>query len=257
MNVFYRPIASLINYYGQKKELKTFSESPIYMGGCGRSGTTLLLSILSSHPEIFAVPSELDMYKKIRFESRDVFGPLRIDRFYKYLLEQDVDPRCKRWCEKTPRNIRNINAINCFHNGNYRFINIVRDGRDVILSKHPKLENNYWVEPERWIRDVSAGLAEIHNPRVLTIRYEDLVLSFEPEIEKICSFLNVPVTDEIINWHKHATVRENKAYFGSVEDIFSSSIGKWKKDENYDRAMKLQNIEEGAKLLEHYGYALG
>lgn len=254
MNIFYKPIAEIINHFGRKKEEKLFTKPPIYLGGCGRSGTTILLSILSSHPEIFAFGPELDMYKKTKFKHRDVFGPFRKDRLYRILLRSKVPETCNRWAEKTPRNIRNISVINSHHNGNYRFINIVRDGRDVILSKHPKSPDTYWVDPDRWIRDVSLGLAEIYNPRVHTLRYEDLITDFETEIKKICDFLDIPLCDEILNWHDHATVRSNKAYFGEVKSIFTSSTGKWKQEKNLPRANELQKIEEARKLLAHYGY---
>ena len=32
--------------------------SPIVIGGCARSGTTLLLSVLSCHPNVYAIPVE-------------------------------------------------------------------------------------------------------------------------------------------------------------------------------------------------------
>ncbi len=39
-----------------------FPDPPVIIGGCGRSGTTLLLSILASHPAILGVPEELYLF---------------------------------------------------------------------------------------------------------------------------------------------------------------------------------------------------
>ena len=36
--------------------------SPLIIGGCGRSGTTLLLSVLSAHPKVLAIPHETEAF---------------------------------------------------------------------------------------------------------------------------------------------------------------------------------------------------
>jgi hypothetical protein len=38
--------------------LTSLPQKPIIIGGCARSGTTLLLSVLSCHPNIYAIPDE-------------------------------------------------------------------------------------------------------------------------------------------------------------------------------------------------------
>jgi hypothetical protein len=249
-----KPFLNIITSWGKKIHDKNFNKPPIYLGGCGRSGTTLLLSILSSHPEIFACKKELKLFKEVtRGESGEII-PKRMDRLYRSLITHKVAETCNRWCEKTPRNVRHIQEISSYHNGNYKFLNIVRDGRDVILSQHPNSPETYWVNPERWINDVSAAYEERNNPNVYTVRYEDMILDFDQAIEKICAFLDIPKCDEIENWHLHTTVRKNNAYFGDVQRIFKGSIEKWKKPKNKDRAEELMKYDEAKKLLSFYGY---
>lgn len=48
-------------------------EKPIVIGGCGRSGTTLLLSILGAHPDIFALASELYPFYPLPFRLKRLF----------------------------------------------------------------------------------------------------------------------------------------------------------------------------------------
>lgn len=249
-----KPFIQIINYYGKRNYTKYFSKPPIYIGGCGRSGTTLLLSILSSHPEIFACPNELGLFNEIIHKKNGEISPKRIDRLYKTLLTNKISKTCNRWCEKSPSNVKSIQEINLYHKGEFKFLNIVRDGRDVILSKHPTSPDTYWVDPQRWINDVGAGFKERDNPKVHTVRYEDLILNYDKEIEKICNFLEIPLCDEIKNWHNHTKVRKNRAYFGEVKNIFNTSIGKWKNPENKMRVQELLKFEEAQKLLSFYGY---
>lgn len=249
-----KPFIDVITSWGKKIHDQNFNKPPIYIGGCGRSGTTLLLSILSSHPEIFACKKELKMFKEVARDKNGRAVPQRIDRLYRSLISHKIGAKANRWCEKTPRNIRHIREIADYHHDNYKFLNIVRDGRDVILSQHPNSPETYWVNPERWINDVGAGYAERDNPNMLTVRYEDLILDFDNAITKICAFLEIPKCEEIENWHLHTTVRKNNAYFGDVKRIFKSSIEKWKQPENKERAGELMKWEKAEDFLAYYGY---
>jgi hypothetical protein len=170
------------------------------------------------------------------------------------MMKYPVPGEAKCWCEKSPSNIRRIDDIESYFKGRFKFIHIIRDGRDVIISRHPKDKDSYWVSPERWISDVSAGLSYIDHENVYTMRYEALIMDFENTISDICKFLNVPVSEEILNWHEHATLRENKGYFTEVKELTSSSVGKWKRNENEERVKELTDNPDGIKLLKQLGY---
>ena len=150
----------MINALGRWKERRNFTRDPILIGGCGRSGTTLLLAILSAHPNIFAFSRELVAVVdwKPADNDPDSLEPARLDRLYRELLWRRIPPSAQRWCEKTPRNVHHIDKILDFW-PNSRFFHIVRDPRDVLTSRHPTRPDEYWVSPERWVRDVRAGLA--------------------------------------------------------------------------------------------------
>ncbi len=252
--VYKKPFIAIINLLGARVRKKDFSKEPIYIGGCGRSGTTLLLSIISSHPEVFACPEELRLFDKVETDQNGRSIPQRWYRLHRTLLLKKIKSTANRWCEKSPTNILKLKDIESYHQAKFKFLNIVRDGRDVILSKHPTAPGQYWVDPERWIRDVGAGYEAREHPNVMTVRYEDLILDFEPQIKNICEFLDIPVCDEILNWHDHADVRTNRAYHGKVQNIFADSIGKWKKEEHIERAKVLTKEPEAEKLLQFYGY---
>ncbi len=243
----------LLIYAGRKIEQRRFSDPPIYIGGCGRSGTTLLLSVLSAHKEIFACPSELHLFDGA-YETDSVVIAPKFYRLFRTFLTKRIKPSAKRYCEKSPVNIRQVPLIEKYHQGNFRLIQIVRDGRDVILSGHPRSQGKYWVEPERWINDVSEGLKYLDHPSVYTIRYEDLIINYRETIEAVCQFLEIPVSEEILNWHRYATVRQNNALFSRIAEISTASIGKWRNPEKSERVKQLTKKPEAIALLNKYNY---
>ena len=177
-----------------KKELRQFTSSPILIGGCGRSGTTLLLSMLSAHPRIFCIAEETMAFCPTAYhETVDLNAPFEVENFYNSYFPDNIPESCDRWCEKTPKNILYFDRIISHFGGNVKLINIVRDGRDVILSKHPTNKSTYWVDPDRWINEVKIGLNYENHPKVFTVRYEDLILDYENSMSSICEFLEIEI----------------------------------------------------------------
>ena len=146
----------------------------------------------------------------------------------KGILRNRIDRGVNRWCEKTPNNIRYINQIDSYFQGkDYRFIQIVRDGRDVILSRHPHTTHRqYHVEPEDWVADVQEGLKYQDRENFLTIRYESLTQDFEKTMATVCEHIGIDLVDEVLNFYEHASVQRNPAYFSGLEKMHNKSIGK-------------------------------
>lgn len=239
---------------GRRKAAGHFTEPPVLIGGCGRSGTTLLLSMLSSHPAIFACPKELSLFKYWRTDRHGNGEPERIDRLYTVFLRSKIGKEVNRWCEKTPNNIRYLDRIDAYFQGDFRFIQIIRDGRDVILSRHPSSNGKYHVDPGRWVEDVTAGLALADHPRVLTIRYESLVLDYLPTMGKVLDHLDLVMTDEIRHWYRHSTVRKNPAYFEGLTELHSRSIGRWRDPVHRERVDELLRYPGAVELLKRLNY---
>ncbi len=246
-------ITPLITRIGRRIEKRHFTAPPIYIGGCGRSGTTLLLSILAAHREIFACPRELNLFEGAVESDQGLHVP-KFYRLYRTFISEKIKSTANRYCEKSPSNIRHIEWINRLHSGNFKLIQIIRDGRDVILSKHPRNPGEYWVTPERWISDVQAGLKYRQHPKVHTTRYEDLVSDFENTIGSICDFLQIGCSDEILHWHEHTTVQKNKALYSDIQQISTSSVGKWKNKAHSNRVKQLTSNPEAIALLKKMKY---
>ncbi|MFW6042833.1 MAG: sulfotransferase family protein [Marinilabiliaceae bacterium] len=250
-----KPFLPLIKALGKRIEKRHFTEPPVFIGGCARSGTTLLLSVLSAHKELFCVPREVSAFSEIGKDKGGNPFPERIDRLYTAFLRYKIQPEANRFCEKTPRNVRSISEIDRFYAGRFRFIHVVRDGRDVVLSRHPKGADGYWVSPERWVNDVAEGLKYVDHPNVYTIKYEDLINDFEPTMKKVCDFIGIPWSEEMESWLENSRVQRNVAYFGrQVKPINNQSIGKWQKPESQDRVNYFLDYPGAKELLEKLGY---
>ncbi len=249
-----KPFLPIIEFLGKKIEARQFTDSPVFIGGCARSGTTLLLSILSAHHELFTCPRELGIFNEMTQDHAGRPKPYRLDRLYRCMLTSRIPKSAARWCEKSPSNVLHIDKIAAYYEGHFRFIHIIRDGRDVILSKHPTDPSRYWVSPERWVHDVSEGLKYYDHPKVYTLKYEDLIQEYEKTITGVCEFLEIPVSGEIRDWRRNATVTRNSAYFSTVQEINSQSIGKWKQERYAERVRQLTQDARARALLDRLGY---
>lgn len=262
LNEFKKVINPIVTYLGKKKETNKFSDMPIMICGCGRSGTTLLLSIIGAHPNIYAFPKEtgvfINWYDEVQYFFKNDKGNAsqvpRLDKFYRLLLKYDIPNQVTRWCEKTPKNIRYLDKILNYFEEEIKIIHIIRDGRDVMLSKHPNAPDKYWVSPERWINDVKKGLEYKEHSQMLTLKYENLVTDYEETIEKICDFINEDCTEELYSYFKHTNVQKTNAWYDKAQKIHSNSIEKWKKEENQARVEEVMENKEVVELLKELDY---
>lgn len=169
-------------------EFRQISQNPIFVVGCGHSGTTLLLRVIGSHPQIHAILDESSLFAK-----KHLF------RLREFDLEAHQNNK-KRWVEKTPIHIRRIDRI--FRSRpSAKVIIIIRDGRDVadsIRARKGSLEEGI----KRWVKDNSAGEKWWSDPRVMKIYYEDLVKDFQGEIKNVLQFLGEDYDEGVVNYHQ-------------------------------------------------------
>lgn len=205
----------------------------IVIAGCGRSGTSLLLSVLSCHPDLTAIPHETRALADT---------PLRLEEL----------PHQGRWVEKTPINVLNLPRI-LRALPDAKVIHLVRDGRDVITSHHPKVEGQY-VTTARWVRDVSAGARSEDHPRVTVVRYRDLVQDYEPTLRNLCDFLDITWTERFIDYPNTATVQTHAAWDGPARAIDAASVDRWKRPEFSKLVSAFMQTKQAVRLLERYGF---
>jgi len=256
---------------------------PIFIIGCPRSGTTLMRVILDSHPNICCGP-ETHLIRHLKpikdkiyenWKRLEPYGTTKDDlnrglgTLFGMFHENYLRIKNKqRWAEKTPDNIFFVDIINDLF-PDCQFINVIRDGRDVVCSFK-----------DRWGRlaifsgiknwNKSAELAyqfrkEFNKDRYLEVRYEELISNPETETKKIMEFLGEKWTPEILEHHKKEhdfwfntktgenidfDKEKNPLRHSPSKPIFNSSVDKWKRNLNFiEKAIANISLKENLVKL--------
>lgn len=238
---------------------------PIFIIGCPRSGTTLLRVILDSHPNICSGPETNIIEELNRFNGKinknwdklQIYG-INKNEYYTKLSEvfstfQEKyiqQKKKKRWAEKTPDNIFYVDFINNLF-PKCQFINVIRDGRDVVCSFKERWGRKTILHAlKTWNRSIDLTMKyrkEFDKKRYFEVRYEDLVLDSEDYTKKIMLFLGEDWSPKLLEHQKQKhdyylkpvnkkekNVREkNPMRHSPSKPIFTSSVGKWKKNLNF------------------------
>lgn len=236
---------------------KKLSKPPVIIGGCERSGTSLLQSIISAHPDIFAIKDETWAFCYGPAAGFKGSKPIRISRLYKALGSNIISNGQTRWSEKSPANVFYFDEILKYFSNNVRLIHLVRDGRDVVSSMHPGNPLQPWVSIDRWVAAMEEGYRYRDNPHVLTIKYESLITNYNTTIKKVCDHIGVNLNSQIMDWYQYATIRKNKNLIGSkVEKLSSKSIRKFQSSDFKHKHIidDFMKNDKAVHFLKIYGY---
>ena len=230
-------------FYDDLEKIRKYTKKdPIVIGGCGRSGTTLLLSILGSHKNIYSMDEETYAFCPKPYRLSKVLNMLDGVKFNKE----------KRWCEKTPLNVLFFRKIYDLFDKKVKLINIVRDGRSVVTSVHPNHKGHFWVDVERWVESIDAGLK--YQDISYTVKYEDLVLYPHKTIDGICDFIGESFEESMMDYDRKTTVKNNVAWKGNATPISSNRIDGWKNEKYNERVSSFMENEYALKLMKKLGY---
>ena len=197
--------------------------------------------ILDAHPAIYGIQGETyALYP----------NPTRLPRLI--LALKDVNSR--KWVEKTPKNIQVFRNIHEYFDGNVKLIHMVRDGRDVITSRHPnwKDSNEYWVPKERWIEDVEMGL--FNKDISLLVKYEDLVTKPKETLNKICDYIGIDFDNVLLNYSDETVIKNDVAWESNAQSINTKRVGKWKSSEHDVIIEEFYKDEKAMALMKRLMY---
>ncbi len=229
--------------------------TPVFIVGSGRCGSTLLLSILSADPSLYCIQKETEVFRRIKRPTRGALLRAK-GRLYEAILQEERPiERQVRYVEKTPLHVRAIEHIRKAYHNKVCFIHIVRDGRDVITSRHPTSHpGGFHIEKERWVGDVLETERHEGDPLTLVIRYEDLVRHFDDTLRRIYGFLGQTIPEQVLHYTDHAEVKTHIAWTGRVRPLDASSIGRWKNPDYKPWIKELTDMPEAERLLRKFGY---
>jgi len=223
--------------------------------GVGRSGTSLLMSMLNAHPEIVLPPEthflgsyvmrhpkiSVDVFQTLlakdhRFERlgfsageidkviADIQGDFSAAGFYWRMLEHYASIRDAQIIgDKAPKNIEYLPVIRRLFS-TARIIHIIRDPRDVYLSRTKAKWSSGYSDTAHFVAyrsQYTLGTrlgARIFGDRYYQLRYEDLLSNPERELRSICSWLGVNYREEMLQFSR------------SAQELVSAEEEAWKKE---------------------------
>lgn len=259
--------------------------APFFIIGCSRSGTTLLRLILAGHsrlcipPEtVFLIPLvrhfplERPLTDSERHQALDMITrqPRWLDqRISTEQFRDEITRRSQvwlrdivnavyrgetertgkpRWGDKTPYYIEIVPELLQLY-PNARFVNLIRDGRDVAISYKAAGFRERWYEGETYDWTRAVRLAESYRAlpigsRILDVRYEDLVANLSETVHKVCLFLGEVFEPDMLDWKARidASLPKRELWMqGSLRrDPRSNDIARWKRELNILEILALE-----------------
>ena len=251
-------------------------ESPIFIVGFPRSGTTLLEQTLDAHASIASMDETRFVHDTIdRMIGDGIAYPASLaslahakldelrNHYWKLVNRRIRLKPGQRLLDKNPLNLLALPAIRRLF-PNSRILLAVRHPCDVVLSCYmqhfrapefmrlcrdlPSLAAGYRRAFDFWHRE-----AAILQPAVREVRYEAMVTGFEPEVRAIAAFLGLAWSDAMLLPGEHARDKgfiSTPSYTQVVQPVHARSVGRWKA---YERHFG-EAIAQLQPYLDRWGY---
>lgn len=254
------------------------SQSPIFVVGFPRSGTTLLEQMLDAHPRLQSMDER--PFFNILANQLDDIG-VEIPRDLHKLDQRDCDELRKGYltmaCSKVPRrwnaqlvdkNPLNMLWLPMIHRlfPQAKFILVLRHPCDVILSCYMQnfraallaaasqslehLARAYVAAMESWLYHVG-----VFKPDVFVSRHEDLVVEAPGQTRRIAAFLGLDDAESMLKSDARAREKgyiKTPSYTQVIEPVNNKGIGRWQRYRKYFEPV-LPILEP---MLSHWGYSV-
>lgn len=165
-----------------------------------------------------------------------------------------------RWANIDIATLDNMHLVNRWF-PDARFVHIVRDGRDVAISNQtmPYGAGNIAECAEAWSRRITTSLrmGDILGPeRYLAFRYESLVLEPQVTLGRICDFLGLPFTEQMLAYGEtvDARVPADKQWLWPElkSPPQTSKVDRWRREMSENQRIVFEGIAGGT--LREMGY---
>jgi hypothetical protein len=143
-----------------------------------------------------------------------------------------------------------------------RFINIIRDGRDVLASQKntgsfkasPAEVGRAWVNTHMKFRQ----LTEQSGGSALEVQYEKLATDPEREIRRICDFLDISFDPNLLTFHRrdlsiYKSPRGHLSIDRISKPIDATKIGRWRDELDAEDVEAF--MSEASQAMKLFGYS--
>jgi hypothetical protein len=214
--------------------------TPFFIVGAGRSGTTLLRLILAGHSRLHIPPETqyivplvqtlpltgqlnpaqiaqalaimVENYRwpdlgippdDLQRQACGIQNPRLVDIIDIVYQTHLLRARKTRFGDKTPVYIDIIPQLSVLYPG-AKFIHLIRDGRDVAISRIDVGWERYYERSKfEWTHAMAKRREHTNQPiagQILEVRYEDLVRDLRSTVQRVCSFLTEDFEPAMLDW---------------------------------------------------------
>ena len=231
------------------------SKEPIFILGLPRVGSTLVEQILSSHsrveathelPNILSLAHRLNQRKAQDISSKypDILLSLSSPQLKmignQYIKDAEVFRTGKDFfIDKMPNNFRHIGLIKLIL-PNAKIIDIRRNSMSACFSCYKQLfaegqEFTYSLENLASYYNTYVDLMDHWNKvlpgQILSLNYEDLINEFEPSVDRILDYCNLPFEQSCLEFYKSKRSVKTPSAEQVRQPIYKSGLDYWK---NYE-----------------------
>jgi Flp pilus assembly protein TadD len=234
------------------------TETPVFVVGMPRSGTTLVEQILASHPQVIGA-GELTDLGEILGEAPPWGGPERYPRWMsrldqataralaeRYLARlTEIGKGAARVIDKLPHNYRHLGAL-CALFPRARVVHCRRDARDVCLSCY--FQNftglNFTCSLEhigfcyRQYERLMRHWRETLPLQLYEVQYEELIADPERVSRELVGFCGLDWDDRCLAFHQNARAVQTASKLQVRRPIYATSVARWKRYEKHLRPLE-------------------
>lgn len=242
--------------------LKTFEHLlPIYGDLNDNSNFESLVNDICLWIELNPVTWQTSKFDRIKIRDRCEENSL-IELFYKVYSHYAELQHSEYTCCKSMSNVHHYRDLEAAGLNPY-YIYLHRDGRDVACSFKKAIvgEKHVYHIARQWKSDQEKSLEveqSIPSDRFINVKYRDLITDPESILKKICSFLNVPFNQNMLNYF-HAeealkTAKSGKMWQNLSRPIMAGNYNKYLKELTPEE-IRIFEIVAG-DTLEKLGYTV-
>jgi len=230
-------------------------DSPIFIVGLPRSGSTLLEQILSSHSKVEGTHELSDLSRVIQITRREIrqrtpfpevcqsLEPADWLRIGEYYVERTQRFRSgsPQFIDKNPNNFTSVGVIALALPG-AKIINARRHPLDSCFGTYKQLfaqgqsfsyDLNELGEYYLQYRRLMDHWHEVLPGKVLDVQYEDVVADLETQVRRILKYCGLPFEEACLRFHETERAIKTASSEQVRRPIYSSSVNLWRNYEGH------------------------